>query len=315
MALFSVPIALARPSKPRTDQTNVCAAGKLEAGGTYIDDSLACLSKAGTESDQAFAVCVRNAARKLKDTFAKYESTGACSTTGESASFKAFIDPAISDLAASLGGAARSRCTRQKLIAAGEAAAGKYGCQSRAIAIGPGFGMDLACWVQAGEELTEAFERAETKGDCAAGTGDAAAIDASIDALVIKARGVISPAASSCAPVEVTTVHGDNFHGNSRLTRIENGTVPCLHVDDGTLAVCRFSPASASGEWLESPDGAFAKVGQAVSLDGTPGGDYIVAARLTMPRTCRAWSPRAWTRRGGSHREPSWFFTARLRRI
>src|SRR4030095_1410034 len=33
-----------------------------------------------------------------------------------------------------------------------------------------------------------------------------------------------------------------------------------------------------SGEWMESPDGNYARLGQAISKDGIPGGDYIVAA-------------------------------------
>jgi hypothetical protein len=293
MAVLTPPIVQAQPAlrgqpdsrqgahKLPSDQTSLCAAAKLAAGGAYVDDSLECLAKAGAGNEKDSTACLRQAAKKLSETFARYERTGACTTTGEAAAFKAFIDPAIADVAASLGGASPGRCTREKLLAAGEAAGDKYACQAEALSKGPGFGMDLACWAQAGEELIEAFQKAENKGDCAAGTADARTIGARIDALVIKARGVISPAASSCSPVEVKTLHGANFHGNTRLTKIENGTVPCLHVDDGTVAVCRFSAASASGEWLEGPDGAFAKVGQAISLNGAPGGDYIVAARMS----------------------------------
>jgi hypothetical protein len=47
-------------------------------------------------------------------------------------------------------------------------------------------------------------------------------------------------------------------------------------------------PGSASGEWLESPQGAFALVGQAISLAGIPGGAYVVAAKVsdTAPASC-----------------------------
>ena len=67
---------------------------------------------------------------------------------------------------------------------------------------------------------------------------DATAIDASIRAAVSANRSSIAPPVSTCAPVEVTTLHGDSFEGNVRLARIESGRVGCLNVDDGSLASC-----------------------------------------------------------------------------
>ena len=265
-----------------TDQTSPCEGAKLEASGTYVDETLQCVAKAEPRSVWASIECLRHTARRLTDNFARQERTGECKTIGEAAAFKAFVDPAIADLAASLGEPGRSRCTKQKLLAAGVDAEDKFRCQARAVSQGAGMGIDTTCWAHAEEELADAFQQAERKGDCAAGTGDAVAIDDKIDVLVTKARSVISPAVSSCTPVEVTTVHGDNFHGSSRLAKIENGTVPCMHVDDGTVATCRFSVSGqASGEWLEGPEGNFAKMGQALSLDGARGGDYVVAARVS----------------------------------
>jgi hypothetical protein len=82
--------------------------------------------------------------------------------------------------------------------------------------------------------------------------------------------------------VEVRTVHGSQVQPNARLQRVESGTVPCVHVEALTAGTCSFSTAShtASGNWLESPDGEYALVGQAVTLDGKPGGEWIVAARV-----------------------------------
>jgi hypothetical protein len=54
-----------------------------------------------------------------------------------------------------------------------------------------------------------------------------------------------------------------------------------MHAERATAASCAFSMAGEpSGDWLESPEGDFARVGQAISLDGQPGGEYVVAARL-----------------------------------
>ncbi len=98
------------------------------------------------------------------------------------------------------------------------------------------------------------------------------------------ARIPVSPRTSKCLPIEVRTVHGGKLHPHTRLARIESGRVPCMHVEDGTIASCLFSTTSdaVSGKWLDGPEGGFAPIGQAVSLDGKPGGDYIVAARVDM---------------------------------
>lgn len=94
----------------------------------------------------------------------------------------------------------------------------------------------------------------------------------------------------TCVPVEVADFHGGSFIGNSRLARIEDGHVPCVQMDLATLASCAFSTEAGrqSGEWLESPEGEFALVGQAIALDGTPGGEYVVAAQASpqSPAAC-----------------------------
>jgi hypothetical protein len=63
-----------------------------------------------------------------------------------------------------------------------------------------------------------------------------------------------------------------------------------MHIDEGTIASCAFltMPGRQTGEWLESPQGDFALVGQAVALDGRPGGGYVVAARISdaEPAAC-----------------------------
>lgn len=260
-----------------------CAATKLAASGTYVDEVLECSAKAVAKGGSPSRACLRKAEAKLTGVFAEQERTGACATVAEATAFRAVVDPAVADLVTAVGRSEHSACARQKLRGAGESAKAKYGCQADAVSQGAGFSIEPACWAHAEEEMAEVFFQAERKGDCAARTGDAQVIDNKIDALVLRARGVISPAVSACSPVEVTTLHGDNFHGNSRLAKIENGTVPCMHVEDGTVASCLFSVASgqASGEWLESPEGNFARTGQALSPDGVPGGDYVVAARVS----------------------------------
>lgn len=94
---------------------------------------------------------------------------------------------------------------------------------------------------------------------------------------------------SRTAPVVATALHGPGFLGNVRLGRIEDGRVPCLHRE--TMAVARCAFTSSSGSWLVSTDGTYARTGQAIGLDGTPGGEYAVAARINEDGTVPALAP------------------------
>lgn len=121
---------------------------------------------------------------------------------------------------------------------------------------------------------------------------------------------------SKAAPVAAKRLHGEGFFGNSRLGKIENGKVPCLHVETAERAQCAFNkrarntgllgglvcplldilglaqcPPAKSGSWLESPGGDYALTGQSVSLQGEPGGPYVIAAKLNPNGTVPALEP------------------------
>lgn len=94
---------------------------------------------------------------------------------------------------------------------------------------------------------------------------------------------------SQTEPVVAKRLHGKNFFGNTRLAKIDNDSVPCLQMDTAAPARCVFT--RTSGSWLDSGKGRFAKVGQAITLDGKPGGDYVVAARINPDGTVPALAP------------------------
>lgn len=99
---------------------------------------------------------------------------------------------------------------------------------------------------------------------------------------------------STCSPKAVHKVHAKNndvVFGNARLSRIEEGKVACLHVDDASKAECVFK--RTSGIWVETADGAFALAGQAISLEGKPGGEYVVASQVDPGRTVPCIDPTA----------------------
>lgn len=101
------------------------------------------------------------------------------------------------------------------------------------------------------------------------------------------------PLFSKCSGVTVTAVHGEDFHGNSRIARIENGKVPCMNTETGETAECVFHTdgVSAGLMWVEAVDGQYAKTGQAITLQGEPGGEWIVAARVNTDGTVPCVAP------------------------
>jgi hypothetical protein len=98
---------------------------------------------------------------------------------------------------------------------------------------------------------------------------------------------------STCAPVTVTQVHGEGFLGNSRLARIEDGKVGCINMETGEKADCVFSTSveNPSGNWVETANGNYAKTGQAITLGGVPGGEWVAAAQVSEEGTVPCIAP------------------------
>ena len=91
---------------------------------------------------------------------------------------------------------------------------------------------------------------------------------------------------STCSPKAIRKVHAKNndaVFGNARLSRIVDGKVACLHLDEAWAAQCVFK--RTSGIWVETAEGDFALAGQAIALDGKPGGEFVVASQGEPGRT------------------------------
>lgn len=97
---------------------------------------------------------------------------------------------------------------------------------------------------------------------------------------------------SKCEPIEVAKTYGDDkFYGNTRLVAIDkSGSVPCVHFEKGSPASCTFKPTS--GAYIVSKSGNFARVGQAIGQDGSPGGDFIIASKVSDKGTVACVAPK-----------------------
>jgi hypothetical protein len=106
---------------------NRCAAGKVEASGTYMQDVLACSALSGFW-ETAGRECRRRAERKLVATFAVLERPGACKTTGDADETADRIDRHVVELVAMLGTRRAPLCTALQLAAMGADADRQHGC-------------------------------------------------------------------------------------------------------------------------------------------------------------------------------------------
>lgn len=283
--IWAAPTA-AQTTAQRARETNSCAAKKTAASGDYMGAVIDCQPRVVRHGDGADDRCVLRAARQLTQRFAAIERADGCETVNDAPAVIARIDAIVDNVVALLDMSNANRCLRRQLFAMGRDAERQTRCVAEAISKGAGHSVDPACQTRASDRFFAEFERASAHG-C---TGDAVAIDTAIRAAASLARNGIKPPVTTCAPVEITAMHGPNITGNSRLATIEDGQVACMHADAGTIANCAFVTISGrqSGEWLESPQGNFALVGQAIALDGRPGGEYVIAARVSdaVPPAC-----------------------------
>lgn len=289
--LVALCIAVMGPGFARPADANArqCAASKIEATGKRADRELNCHASAVGTGAEVGAACLESARAKFETAFQEAEFLGACGAPDDAAAVSARVRTALDEVVGMLGGPGPNACSQQKLEAAGKLAAARSRCVAESVAQGPGFGVSATCLQDAAKNFVKDFTKAERSGACVAGTGDAAAVRVPLDRLLLGSRAAIAPPVSTCVPLTPTSVHGDGFLPNSRLSRIENGTVACMHSETGETARCRFSTDSGrqSGAWLASPEGEFARVGQPIALDGLPSGDYIVAADVTAsPASC-----------------------------
>lgn len=289
--LVHIAATLVFTAAPAAAQTssNFCAAGKVEASGLFMSAVLDCYANSTNRNGTPDAKCIRQATRGLDLAFAFLERWTACETVGDNAAVAGRVLDAAAQLSAMVNAPRPTQCARQELSAMAQDATWQYTCRAAAVLKGAG-SPEARCQDRGSNAFFIAFDRAASRRDCGPTPSDDAAIDARIREAAADARNTIKPPVTTCAPIEVTALHGGSFQGNSRLAKITNGQVACLHADEGTLASCAFStlPGRQSGEWLESPSGRFALVGQSIWLDGTPGGDYVIAAAVSSsaPASC-----------------------------
>lgn len=275
--------------RARRIEATACAADKVDAAGEFMQALLVCAASDRDDRGSRRS-CEQQATRQLARRFAQAERRGGCGEPGDAAAVASRVAAQVASLVGSLSSGVPDACTDSRLRAMGRDADRQHECYAEAIARGPGFAVDAQCQDDATARFLADYGRSSRREACAAGASDGPALDLRIRETVRQSRAAVAPPVTACRPITPTVLHGNQFLGNSRLSPIVGGQVACMNVDDGSIASCAFSTAAtgASGDWLDSPQGPYALVGQAVSIDGTPGGDYVVAAAVSAaePAAC-----------------------------
>jgi hypothetical protein len=94
-----------------------------------------------------------------------------------------------------------------------------------------------------------------------------------------------APSKVKCDPVPINKVIGRKVEGNCTITQIKHGKVPCLEVNTGKPAECRFR--KATHVWLKSKTGhEFARVGDSIFKGKRKKRrEFAIAAPIGDPRT------------------------------
>lgn len=205
---FAVAVALAALcSAPAYAAASKCSSAKLKEAGKKAAGKAGCSAKAVAKANPVDSECIQKAEGKYVAGWANAESKGDCLSTGDETAIEAKVDAFVAELNSSLGGPGPSKCTSAKIKTAGKKAAAKTKCHSKAVA--KDLAVDTACLQKAEDKFSTAFGKAEGKGDCISGNGDAAAIEADVDAFVVDLLAELTPSATttttSTTPVTTTT--------------------------------------------------------------------------------------------------------------
>jgi plastocyanin len=197
---FVLGASLTAAAKPTPAQK--CTGAKMKAAAKKVSGKLACYAKAASKNVPVDDACLGKAETTFTTAFSKAESKGGCLTVDDASAVEANISAFVQSEATAIpsgGTKDGGKCASSKLKAAGIKAMAKLLCNAKAAT--KNIPVDPACLTKANTNLTKAFAKAEKKGGCVT-TGDAAAVEQAVDALVAQ---VVSQLTAGGGPTTTTT--------------------------------------------------------------------------------------------------------------
>ncbi len=250
-----------------------CAGKKLKASGKKTRKRLACHQRAIGEDTRVDPACLDKETVKFDERFAAAEEQPDCLTTGDTAATEATVDAFIDAMVAALRPVTPSRCTSQKLSAAGRKARIKLDCHRDAAV--DGFVVDPSCLTDAEVDFDENFADAEEDGDCYT-TGDSAAVEALVDDLVDDVVALLRPVLtpSACAAAKLLR-SGQAYERllRCRASSVVNGLplVPDCVTEANDPITKGFPPAEGLPDCLTTGDAAAALATVAAGVSSVEG--------------------------------------------
>jgi len=175
-----------------------CVGRKLKASRKKAAKLLGCHKQAIQQGTKPLITCLGNEPVKFSARFAAAEGGTDCLTSGDTAATETTIDGFVDDMVAALRPVTPSNCTSFKLIGAGKKGREKLICHGKAA--NDGGAVDPSCLADAEEDFDATFGKGESLPDCYT-TGDAAAVEALVDATVASLEAMLRPSftQSKCA--------------------------------------------------------------------------------------------------------------------
>jgi hypothetical protein len=187
-------VATLRPSATASR----CAGRKLKASRKKAAKLLACHKQGIQQGTKPSVVCLGKVPVKFNGQFAAAEEGTDCLTSGDAAATETTIDAFVDAMMAALRPVTPSKCTSFKLAGAGRKGREKLICHGKAA--DDGGAADPSCLADAEEDFDVFFVKGESLVDCYT-TGDAAAVEALVDATVASIEAQLRPSLtpSKCA--------------------------------------------------------------------------------------------------------------------
>jgi len=199
-------VALATLVAGAANAQDKCGGSKLKATGKKAAARWGCFSKAAAKALPVDSACLAKSSTSFSSAYGKAEAKGGCNTTGDAAAIEAKVDAFALDVNSELYTSGEDKCAGSKIKAAGKKASGILGCHSKAAT--KNTPIDAACTGKVEGKFTSAFGKAEAKGGCNT-TGDAAAIEAKVDAFVVDVANELTPPPTTTTTLPSTPVCGD----------------------------------------------------------------------------------------------------------
>jgi hypothetical protein len=205
----------------------VCESNKLKAAGTRTVKVAGCVAKAVQKALTIDLACLTEADVKFSKDITKAEAKGSCDVDGNGDRIRSMVDAFLADLGNRLPDPGPSKCSANKWKATAKKVSVKLACRAKAEA--KGGSVDPACLAKAELKFVASFAKADANGPC---TGDAAAIEAAVDALLDDLQATLV----SCGKT-----------GTPTGTRCDDG-IACTQGDFCLIGACqRGAPACDPG--------------------------------------------------------------------